>query len=100
MKTGHFPDLLLGHQNGQRNEATQCVNESGIQNSHPRGQVPQKVAKRDFEQRSRRSQREESRSPRFTIGAVKDRGHGSEPAPLFEVFAISLFKNLSSPPPV
>jgi hypothetical protein len=51
MKTGHFPDLLLGHQNGQRNEATQCVNESGIQNSHPRGQVPQKVAKRDFEQR-------------------------------------------------
>jgi hypothetical protein len=50
VKTGHFPDLLLGHQNGQRNEATQCVNESGFQNEDPRGQGPQEVAKKDFKQ--------------------------------------------------
>jgi hypothetical protein len=37
MKTGHFPDLSLGHQNGQRNEATQCVNESGILKSPSEG---------------------------------------------------------------
>jgi hypothetical protein len=51
VKTGHLPDLLLGHQNGQRNEATKRVNESGIQNRHPSGQVPQKLAERDFEQK-------------------------------------------------
>jgi hypothetical protein len=50
VKTGHFPALLHGHQNGQRNEAPQCVNESGFQNEHPRGQGPQKAAKKDFKQ--------------------------------------------------
>ena len=73
MKTGHFPDLLLGHQNGQRNEATQCVNESGFQNEHPRGQGPQKVAKKDFEQDVTRNLREEIRSFRHSrSGASKN----------------------------
>jgi hypothetical protein len=36
VKTGDLSDLLLGHQNGQRNEATLCVNESGNQNPESR----------------------------------------------------------------
>ena len=51
MKTGHFPARLFGHQNGQRNEATQCVNQSGFQNEHPRRQGPPKAAKNGFEQK-------------------------------------------------
>jgi hypothetical protein len=51
VKTGHFPARLFEHQNGQRNEATQCVNQSRFQNEHPRRQDPPKAAKNSFEQK-------------------------------------------------
>jgi hypothetical protein len=45
VKTGDIPDLLLAHQNGERNEATQRVNESGNLNLNPEFRKPGGVAK-------------------------------------------------------
>jgi hypothetical protein len=90
VKTGAFPDLLLGHQNGQRNEATQCVNESGIQNFKPRGQVPQKVTKTDFGQKITKISKESLGSPE----SLFERGDGRVRSP--EILrAIFLFKRVS-----
>jgi hypothetical protein len=45
LKTADIPDLLFGHQNGERNEATQCVNESRISEA---GEGRQKSEAQEF----------------------------------------------------
>jgi hypothetical protein len=65
-----FSGPVLRHQNRQRNEATRCVNESGIQNLHPREQGPQKIAKTDFEQELTEIPKERVAHPRIRLAAL------------------------------
>jgi S-adenosylmethionine synthetase len=95
VKTGHFPARLFGHQNGQRNEATQCVNQSGFQNEHPRRQCPPKAAKNGFEQKATEIPKKKLGHPDTIEGPEEPEGRAMS-RPLFEVFALSLFRNASS----